>query len=146
MDNKSKKIIKVALEWFIYIVVFITIVWGTPMILVKMLHTEYPIASITSGSMWPVLKQGDMVFIRGYSGNKQDLKLGDVVVYKNERGFTIHRIVKLDEKTLVTKGDANNIDDAPVEYSQLIGKMVTIKGQPLRIPYLGMLSQNYKPK
>lgn len=140
---KKKKIIKGLLEWFIYIIIFIAIVYGTPKILVKTLHTIYPIASITSSSMWPVLKQGDIVFIKGV-GAKTEVKIGDIVVYKNERGFTIHRVIQMDENTLTTKGDANNVEDAPIAYSELIGKTVNLKGKLIRIPYLGKLSQIFR--
>lgn len=150
MNDKYKKIIKTILEWILYIVIFVAIVWGTPKLLVKLLHTDYPIASITSGSMWPVLKQGDIVFIRGYSGNKADLKIGDVIVYRNdaaniaERGtFTIHRIIELHDTTLVTQGDANDVADTPIAYSQVVGKMITFRNQPLKIPWLGNLSQMF---
>lgn len=137
-----KKVIKTTLEWLIYAVIFIAIVIGTPKILSMWLNTDYPIASITSGSMWPELKKGDLVLIRGYSGNKEDLKIGDVIVYKNQKGFTIHRIVRLNDTTLITRGDANNVDDTPIEYSHVAGKMLTYKNnKPIRIPYLGMLSQ-----
>ena len=168
-SNKIKKIIKIILEWFLYIVIFVAIVLGTPKALVKFLHTDYPIASITSSSMWPTLKQGDIVFIRGYSGNKNDLKIGDIVVYTNDpsasssqpgslqpgsgqagqaghAGFTIHRIIELKENTLVTQGDANNVADPAVAYDQLVGKMIMLKDKPLRIPWLGNLSQMFKPK
>jgi signal peptidase I len=140
MDSKFKKIIKIIIEWFVYAVVFIAIVWGTPRLLVTILHTDYPIASITSSSMWPELKEGDVVFIKGVSG-KADVKVGDVVVYRNERGFTIHRIIEMGDDTLTTQGDANNISDPPIKYEQLVGKMITYgNGQPIKIPWLGKLS------
>jgi signal peptidase I len=147
---KLNKIIKTVLEWVIYVVIFFAIVWGTPKVLVKVLHTDYPIASITSGSMWPELKVGDIVFIKGYDGNKSSLKIGDVVVYKNNAAsstlplFTIHRIIRLNDNTLITQGDANNITDLPIAYSQVVGRMITVKNQPLKIPYLGKLSQMFK--
>lgn len=139
----SKKTIKSIIEWAIYIVIIAAIVWGTPKVLAKVLNTPYPIASITSSSMWPVLKSGDLIFIKGASG-RGDINLGDIVIYRNEEGFTIHRVVKLDDETFVTRGDANNVDDQPVKYQELIGKTVNLKGQPLRIPYLGKLSQIFR--
>lgn len=140
---KKEKIIKGLLEWFIYIIIFAAIVYGTPKILVKTLNTTYPIAAITSSSMWPALKQGDIVFIKGV-GAKIEVKIGDIVVYKNERGFTIHRVIQMDENTLTTKGDANNVADAPLAYSELIGKTVDLKGKLIRLPYLGKLSQVFR--
>lgn len=145
----NKKIIKSIIEWFIYAIFIIAIIWGTPKILAKALDTPYPIASITSSSMWPVLKSGDMVFIKGVK-DKSQVNIGDIVVYENslesqgQAGFTIHRLVKMDDKTFITKGDANNVSDQPVEYERLIGKTVNIKGKPLHIPFLGKLSQIFK--
>jgi len=148
----TKKIIKSIIEWIIYILIFVAIVYGTPKILAKVLDTPYPIAAITSSSMWPVLKVGDLVFIKGVSERSQ-INLGEIVVYNNnpsassgQAGFTIHRLVKLDEETFITKGDANNVDDQPVKYQELIGKTVNLKGQPLRIPYLGKLSQIFNKR
>ena len=139
----SKKITKIILEWIIYVVIFTAIVYGTPKLLARILHTQYPIASITSSSMWPVIKRGDIVFIKGVSG-KDDINLGDIVVYKNEQGFTIHRVVKMAEETFITKGDANNIDDQPVKYEELLGKTINIRNKPLRLPYLGNLSRIFR--
>lgn len=142
-ESKAKKIIKFIAEWLIYGAIFALIVWGAPKGLTKILDTEYPIASITSSSMWPVLKQNDLIFIKGVSG-KNDIAIGDIVVYANEKGFTIHRVVEIKENTFITKGDANNINDKPVEYDKLIGKTVNLKNKPIRIPYLGKLSRIIK--
>lgn len=141
--GKAKKIIKGIAEWLIYGMAFALIVWGAPKALAKILNTDYPIASITSSSMWPALKQGDLIFIKGVSG-KNDIAIGDIVVYTNEKGFTIHRVVELKEDTFITKGDANNINDKPVEYDKLIGKTVNFKNKPIRVPSLGKLSQIIK--
>ncbi len=62
--NKSKNFKKIIIEWAIYIAIFALIVLGTPKLLTKILDSEYPIASITSSSMWPSIKRGDIVFIR----------------------------------------------------------------------------------
>jgi signal peptidase I len=142
-EGKKKKILKGTIEWIIYVLIFVAIVWGTPKALTKILNTSYPIASITSSSMWPALKQGDIVLIKGVS-NKKEIALGDIVVYTNEKGFTIHRVIKLNDETLVTKGDANNVEDKPVAYDQLIGKAVKWRDKVVRIPYLGRLSQIFQ--
>src|SRR3989338_11319760 len=109
----NKKIIKSIIERIVYLIIFIAIVYGTPKLLVIILQTDYPIASITSSSMWPALKEGDIIFIKGGSV-KTEVRVGDIVVYRNGRGFTIHRVIEMSENTLTTKGDANNVDDPPV--------------------------------
>ena len=99
-------------------------------------------AAITSGSMWPVLSEGDLVFVKGVY-EKEDLKVGDIVVYRNKvnNTFTIHRIVKLNGDTFVTKGDANFGEDAPALYSDVIGKALVLLGdKPFHIPYLGSIT------
>ena len=131
MNKKLKNI----LEWIVCAAAVVAIAYGTPIVLTKLLKTEYPVASITSSSMWPALKKGDLVLMEGVE--KSELKIGDIVVYKNEKGFTIHRIIELNEKTLKTKGDANNISDLPVKYENIVGKSVSLFGKPFRIPKLG---------
>ncbi|MDF1497767.1 MAG: signal peptidase I [Patescibacteria group bacterium] len=134
MNKKKKSII----EFIIYLVFVGAVAIGTPKALVYALGTDYPIASITSGSMWPELKKNDLVLIK--YAEKKSLAKGDIVVFKNERGFTIHRIVELNEDTITTKGDANNVSDSPVEYEKIIGKTVNWNNKPVRIPYLGRLT------
>lgn len=96
-------------------------------------------ASITSGSMWPALKKGDFILIKGVQ-NQNEIKVGDIVVYKNPKGFTIHRVVEIKDDMVTTKGDANNVNDAPINFSDIIGKPIYLGSKPLRIPFLGMIS------
>lgn len=133
------KKVKNAISWIVYLAILVGLVFGVPKLLVKVLDTEYPMASITSGSMWPALKKGDFVLIKGVDG-KQDVAVGDIVVYRNEKGFTIHRVEIMKEDTLITKGDANNTSDPPVKYEELVGKTLTYKGKIVKIPKLGYVS------
>ncbi len=140
--NKFLKIIK---EMAIYAIIIIALIYAIPKGLIHILKTDYPMASITSSSMWPSLKQNDLVFIKAV--DKSELDIGDVVVYENRIGFTIHRIIELNDNKLITKGDANNVNDSPIGYDKIVGRVVKIKEKPLRIPYLGMISvlvSNYK--
>ena len=133
-----KKIAKISLDIGIYAAIAVGLVWGLPKVLSRVLGTPYPMATITSGSMWPVLKEGDLILIQAVP--KQALRAGDIVVWRNPQGFTIHRVVELGSETFITKGDANFTDDAPVRYADLIGRTVAIGGQPVRIPYIGFIS------
>jgi signal peptidase len=134
-----KKSIKKAIGWVIYIVILFGLVFGTPKLLVYVLDTDYPMASITSGSMWPSLKKGDLVVIKGVD-NKEDIAKGDIVVYINPKGFTIHRVIELKENTLITKGDANNVADSPIKYEEVIGKALVYKNKIVKIPKIGNIS------
>lgn len=135
MDKKIKNII----GWIVYIAVLIVLVFGIPKGLAYALKTDYPMAAITSSSMWPSLKTGDLVLIKGVS-NPDEIKIGDIIVYRNPMGFTIHRVEKINENTIVTKGDANNVSDLPIAFSEVIGKTINFNSQTVRIPYLGNVS------
>lgn len=132
------KTLKSVIGWILYIAILVGLVYGIPKGLAYFLETDYPMASITSGSMWPVLKQGDLILIKGMS-SKEEIQIGDIIVYRNPKGFTIHRVIKLNENTLITKGDANNVEDAPVKYEEVVGKTVTLNNKPFRIPFIGKI-------
>lgn len=132
------RFLKFILNIVIYAGIVALIVYGVPYYLTKKLGTEYPIAAITSGSMWPALHIGDLVFIEKVE--KKDLKEGDIIVWQNSKGFTIHRVAELRTNTLVTKGDGNFTSDDPVKYTDVIGRTVYRNERPIRIPYMGYIS------
>jgi signal peptidase I len=138
---------KVFINFLVYIVIVAGTVFGLPRFLTWYLDTPYPMAAITSGSMWPALKEGDLIFIEGVS--REQLAEDDIIVFRNSNGgtFTIHRIVSLEEDTLVTKGDANFNTDPPISYDDIIGRTVTIGKRNLHVPYLGsvtVFASNYR--
>ena len=142
MENEPKKKkswFRGLMGWIVYLAILGSLIFGTPQALSYALNSPHPMAAITSGSMWPVLKKGDMVFIQGIH-SKDEVVIGDIVVYQNPQGFTIHRVVKLQNKQVVTQGDANNVEDSPVPYEDIIGKTVEFRGKTLRIPMLGNIS------
>jgi signal peptidase len=82
----------------------------------------YHLSVVCSGSMNPLLLVDDLVIIR----ESDDINVGDVVVYEKDGDEIIHRVIKTDDDTLTTKGDANTIADDPIEISAVKGKLVTI--------------------
>lgn len=141
MNNKIRSIAEIAF----YVAFVVVVAFGTPSALSYLLGTKYPVASITSSSMWPTLKENDIVFIKKVS--KSELRIGDIVVYENARQdqsktpfFTIHRIIKIDENTIKTKGDANKISDKAINFDMIIGRTITWKNKPVRLPYLGTIT------
>jgi len=77
-------------------------------------------AVIMSGSMEDELSVGDLVFV--VAG--KEYQVGEVVVYITDGIAVTHRIVSIDGETVVTKGDANNTEDFPINISQIRGKVV----------------------
>lgn len=137
---KKKKTKSLLVNFLVYVLIVGGIVFGLPRILTKVLNTPYPMAAITSGSMWPALKEGDLVLIRGIS-DLSEIQVGDIIVFQNRTNstLTIHRVVKLGDK-ITTKGDANFNEDAPVDFGDVIGETVIFRKKPLRIPFLGSVT------
>lgn len=134
-----EKFLKNIISWIVYIAILAALIYGIPKGLSYVLDTPYPMAAITSGSMWPSLKKGDLVLIKGIE-DKDEIREGDIVVYRNPKGFTIHRVIKTEENTLITKGDANNVSDPAIKYEEVIGKTLYFNNKILRIPLLGNIS------
>lgn len=89
----------------------------------------YGAAVVLSGSMEPVLSKGDLIIVK----EKESYKLGDVVVFQSGKSLIVHRIIKIDDKKVITQGDANNVADPEFDTQFIKGKEV------VRIPYIGVL-------
>jgi signal peptidase len=134
------KFLKTIKEIIIYILIIIGLIWLAPKALSFVLETPYPMAAISSNSMWPVLKQGDIIFIKNIS--PEDIKVDDIIVWQQEeKGFVIHRVIKIKENAIVTRGDANTAEDPPVAFEKIVGKMLEFREKPIKIPYLGKITE-----
>jgi len=122
----------------IFVLITGGVFYGLPAVLSLALNTAYPIAAISSNSMWPVLERGDLILIEG--AKKDDIKIGDVIVYEVENGFIIHRVTKLMDESLITKGDANTAFDQPIKYDKVVGKTINLGDSPVAVPYLGNIT------
>lgn len=87
------------------------------------------VSVVQSGSMEPTFKKGDMLFIN----KTDDLKEGDIVVYKTGNILVVHRIVSIDGYNITTKGDANNTTDNPITKADVKGKVTG------KISYVGTI-------
>jgi signal peptidase len=108
------------------------------------------IAVVSGSSMEPILSTGDVVFISPVR-SPSEIGLGDVIVYKSQGGrYIIHRvinIISIEGKTyFITKGDNNPIPDTfgygypGVPFENIVGKVVSISGGVVKIPYIGIIS------
>lgn len=85
------------------------------------------ISVVLTDSMKPEFSGGDLIIF----SEKDSYKEKDVVVFKDGRSSTVHRIIEIDGETVITKGDNNNTPDAPIEKSQIIGAV------DFSVPYVG---------
>ena len=86
-------------------------------------------AVVLSGSMEPEFSAGDLLFVK----QSDNYKVDDVVVFQDGRIAVTHRIISMTENEVITKGDANNVEDDPITLDRIKGKVVLV------IPFVGHL-------
>jgi signal peptidase len=90
---------------------------------------------VHSGSMSPTFDAGSLILTRTI--DPEEIKENDIITYKaiSDKVATTHRVVEIIPKPnlqFITRGDANQIDDAePVTPDEILGKVV------IYIPYAG---------
>lgn len=134
-DNiKSKKLIKTIIR--ITLLVFAALIIGLNIYSInasQLAGDTVPMpfgigaAVVLSGSMEPELSVGDLLVVTW----RETYKIGDVVVYQDGRMAVTHRIIAISEDEIITRGDANNAEDAPITQDQIKGEVV------LAIPLVG---------
>ncbi len=96
----------------------------------------YQNMAVLTGSMEPKYPVGSLIYVKEV--DPVTLKIGDVITYRLDSDTVVtHRIVEIDseKKEVITKGDANNVNDSkPISYSNIMGKASWC------IPYLGYIS------
>ncbi len=149
----EKRILGVKLGEIVKIALFIAVIvigFNMRYILSAVTGSSTPIAVVEGYSMFPLLREGDLVF--AYKPDPNDLHVGDIVIYRGVDGrLVIHRIVKIvrmDDRTYyVTRGDNNNAPDyfqfggkPGIPYSRIEGKVVEVNNAIFKLPYIGYLS------
>lgn len=89
----------------------------------------FGISVVLSGSMEPTLSVNDMVVVHEQS----NYQINDIVVYQSGSSLIIHRIESIDGVKVITKGDANNVSDQPINVSDIKGRAV------FHIPIIGAI-------
>lgn len=86
--------------------------------------------TVLTGSMTPTYRPGDIVIVQPVPA--ESLAIGDVVTFQpisDDPRLTTHRIVDIVSQngtviSVITRGDANNVDDAPIIPEQIQGKVI----------------------
>lgn len=88
----------------------------------------YTFFEVATGSMSSTIEIGDVVIVK----ITKEVNENEIIVYKDGESFVTHRLIEKKENKLVAKGDANNSEDKPITYEQIVGKVIYI------IPRLGI--------
>lgn len=87
----------------------------------------YSLFEVATGSMKPTIQIGDVVIVK----ITKDVNKNDIIVYIDGDDIITHRLVEKSENNIVTRGDANNSEDKPIQESMIIGQVIKI------VPQLG---------
>ena len=128
MKNKKlvSKILDGILNFLIVIFAIFLLISMYTVIQVRVLGNDYSsffgysLFEVQTGSMKGTIDAGDWILIK----DTKDVKVGDIVTYRHSNDFITHRIIESYGGTFVTKGDANNASDEPIDQSQIVGKVV----------------------
>ncbi len=98
----------------------------------------YTMYTVGSESMLPEYEIGDMFLSKKVE--IKSLKVDDDIVYMGKVGtyankIITHRIIKITDEKITTKGINNPVEDAPIDFDQVYGKVV------IRLPILSMFSK-----
>lgn len=137
------KLVKNIFIKIIWIILFILIGFNIyNFVSINILHKDiadingYALLEVVSGSMDPTIKIGDVIVI---DTNNQEYKSGDIITFYDVNGsFVTHRLMRIDDKMMVTKGDANDSEDEAMDKNNIVGKMV------FKIDGLGKLMASLK--
>lgn len=132
INSRIKNALKTAGDFLSTFITAIVAITAILLIVIKLLGCN--MFSIDSPSMSPKYPVDTLIIVQKIEPEK--IRTGDVITYiLNEDGLLVtHRVVKVNigSKTFVTKGDANNTQDAaPVQWGNTVGKVI------FSIPKLG---------
>lgn len=131
LNPRTKHMAETAGDFLSAFVTAVVVFMAAILVTVKLLG--WNLFSVSSDSMSPQYPIYTLVLVR--QAEPEEIKAGDVITYVfNEKGVLVtHRVTKnhAENQTFITKGDANNCEDAPVRWENMVGKVV------LGIPFLG---------
>lgn len=87
----------------------------------------YTLLEVMSSSMEPTISKEDFIIINHHD---KKYKKGDIITfYDDSKMLVTHRIIKIENNKIITKGDHNKTEDDAISKEKVVGKYVfRIKG------------------
>lgn len=82
----------------------------------------YSIFEVATGSMAPSINQNDIIITK----KNNNYEVNDVITFSSDNSYITHRIIGINNNEFITKGDANNTVDKPVNIDNVVGKLIKI--------------------
>lgn len=124
----AKKIAEIILNIIIFIITILIIIAVSYVVQTRILNKKYAdifgftAFQVASGSMSKTINVGDAVIVR----ITKQIEENDIIVFTQDDNFITHRVIKMEENLITTKGDANKSSDLPITKDEVIGKVVLI--------------------
>jgi signal peptidase I len=110
--------------------IIVVLVVGGFGILIYFLNSPIPFAAVTSGSMTPDIKKGDLLIVQGVKSSA--IHVGNIIVYCSTDAALsdcriVHRVISINRNSsgqiigFVTKGDNNQVADNIFGYEPITG-------------------------
>ena len=142
MKNFLYKIIGYILNILLIIITLLILVGIYYIIQIKILKNDfanlcgYTFFEVATGSMENTINIGDVVIVN----LTKDVNENDIIVYKDDNNFITNRLIKKQADKLITRGDANNSEDKPINEDQILGKVIYI------VPKMGIFRKIFISK
>jgi signal peptidase len=126
-----QKIIGKIVNILIVLVIIAIIICEYSVFSIKVLHKGYvnffgySVFEVATGSMKDEINIGDAVLVK----INDDYEVGDIITYQSGEEFITHRVVSKTDTYIITKGDANNVNDNPIDKGLVLGRVVKIMPQ-----------------
>ena len=124
MVNKKKQLI---FRLILFIIISAILGVGIYTMNAKMLMNDmmpmpfgFGMGVVVSGSMEPELSVDDVIFVV----KDKSIELDDVVVYQSKGILVVHKVVKIENDQITTRGTANDTDDEPISISDIKGRVL----------------------
>lgn len=80
---------------------------------------------VEGDSMYPAIRSGELV--RVVPCAVSELRRGDVILASTGRGLTAHRIMRIEQERVVTRGDNSLRADPAIDKAQILGRVVEVE-------------------
>lgn len=128
MKNKLNKIGSIIINLILVMVILITVIIVICFAIMKSKKQKYinvfgySIMQVVTGSMANTINVKDIVIVK----ITKDVKNNDIISYEDNNMIITHRVIRMTDKYIVAKGDANNAEDKPITKDKVVGRVVCI--------------------
>lgn len=123
------------------VAVAVEVIVGVALVtLIALTLADYITLAVVEGtSMEPTLQSGDLVVVMKRV-SLDDIAVGDIIVYRRGGALIIHRVIRVEDGALITKGDNNWLPDPPVRFQAVVGKVLGFGDGVVKVPLVGYLT------